>query len=1335
VSAIQTSSRNTTRTVYIVTFIAIILTLVAGGFSIVSSYNDHLSLAREQVTNTATVYHDNVHLVIGSADSMLTALENLLRLNPSSQDLHGFLEEANAIFPMVRTLLVFNNEGIVVGDSRPDEAALGVDAADRQYFIVHQQANASDTIFVDDAVQSRVDGAWSIPFSKGIYAASGEIQWVIVASIEPHYFSELESAPDSATGIMGYIVKDNGQILANIPYQADSINRPLDTYVDGLFADIAPAEHDALIHNWNNQQALIAHYAVEPYGITVVFQQPLATILLPFYRQSLIVIVFATIFLMGVLSIARRQISLTQNIVSEILARQETEADYRRMVETAAEGIWQIDHAMRITFANQRLAAMLGYRVDELVGKLKTDLLFAEDYQALHERLSQRQQGKTEQHEVRYRHKSGDEVWAIVSSSAVFDEHGKYAGAFAMVTDITTRKRAERELEASQRKLQAIFDSTRDGLLLADDQQRYVDANPTICNLLGYTREEMLQLSLKDIIPADQLNNLPKEWHEFVGDGYWNGLYMLRRKDGGTAIVDSLAVANILPGLHLSVLRDVTERLQMELELRESESRFRTLADNAPMFIWVTEPDKSVSYVNQTWLEFTGRTVDAELGFGWLHGIHPQDTERITESYPTVHDTWQPWRVEARFRSYDNTYRWLLIQWTPRFQPVGVFAGFIGTGIDITQRKQAEDALRQSETRFRMLADNTPMFIWLVEPDKSLSYVNKAWLAFTGQTWDEGIGQGWLQVLHPDDVEWMMQPFPHDAQQQYQPFETTARFRRHDGEYRSVLMHGLPRYDLDGSFTGYIGSSLDITPQLQFARELKVQVDAATADLRESEKRYRTLADVSNAYSYSYVILQDGSIEYEWVTEGFERISGYTVQDLMTPNRSLEVIFPEDYEAVALLRERLYAEPLQETIEYRMTCITGEVKYMIAYVMSEWDDAEGRIVRVTGTAQDISRLKRAEDALRTERNFLQSIMDTMPGGILVFNSKGQIVFANTQTANMLGIERDKIVDTVYDAPEWIVETLDGQPLATDNYPFVRIMASKQPLWGIELSFRDAIGQRRPIVVNGAPLLDEEGNVEQVIFVIEDISLRLKWQQEIQAAFEQEKQLNEIKNRFVTLISHELRTPLSIIMTSSQLLQRHAATLNTEQIIARTDKIQKQVMRLKRIMEDVSFINKTDSRGHELQLTPIDLPSFVQNIIDGVFMLEENPPQVRKQYSGTDKPLVSDETLLYQILVNLISNAVKYTLPDGTVSVDCRVTEQIIVLQVADTGIGIPDADQTELFQSFHRASNASNIPGTGLGLNIVRRAVDTLDGTVTFSSELDKGTTFTVTLPNLAKQD
>jgi PAS domain S-box-containing protein len=1334
VSPIQTSSRNTTRTVYSVTFIAIILTLVAVGFFIATSYNDQMSLAREQVTNTATVYHDNVHLVISSADSVLIALENILTLNPSPQELHRFLEASNAIFPMVRTLLVFNDEGIVVGDSRPDEAALGVDAADRQYFVDHQQTNTGATILVGDPVQSRLDGAWSIPFTKGIYTASGQLQWVIAASIEPRYFSELESASDSATGIMGYIVKDNGQILANIPYQADSINRPLDTYMDGLFATIAPAEHDGLIHNWNNQQAIIAHYAVEPYGITVVFQQPLSTVLLPFYRQSLVVVAFATIFLIGVLSIARRQIMLTQNIVTQIHARQETEADYRRMVETAGEGIWQIDREMRITFANQHLAMMLGYSVAELVGKLKTDLLFAEDYQALHERLSQRQQGKTEQQEIRYRHKNGHEVWTIVSSSAVFDEQGKYAGAFAMVTDITTRKRAERELEASQRKLQAIFDSTRDGLLLADDQQRYIDANPTMCNLLGYTREEMLQLTLKDITPADQLNNLPKEWHEFVGDGYWNGLYMLRRKDGGTIIVESLAVANILPGLHLSVSRDVSERLQMELELRESESRFRTLADNAPMFIWVTEPDKSVSYVNQTWLEFTGRTVDAELDSGWLDRIHPQDTQRITESYPTVHDTWQPWRVEARFRSYDNTYRWLLIQWTPRFQPVGVFAGFIGTGIDITQRKQAEDALRQSETRFRMLADNTPMFICQIEPDKSMSYVNKAWLAFTGQTWDEGIGHGWVQAVHPDDVKWLTKPFPPEPHQ-HQPFEATARFRRYDGEYRTILMLGLPRYDLDGSFAGYIGSSLDITPQLQFARELKVQVDAATADLRESEQRYRTLADVSNAYSYSYLVLQDGSIEYEWVTEGFERISGYTVQDLMTPQRSLEFIFPEDYEAVAFLRERLYAEPLQETIEYRMTCITGEVKYMIAYVMSEWDEAEGRIVRITGTAQDISRLKRAEDALRTERNFLQSIMDTMPGGILVFNSQGQIVFANTQTANMLGIERDKIVDTVYDAPEWIVETLDGQPLATENYPFVRIMASKQPLWGIELSFRDATGQRRPIVVNGAPLLDEEGNVEQVIFVIEDISLRLKWQQEIQEAFEQEKQLNEIKNRFVTLISHELRTPLSIIMTSSQLLERHAGTLNTEQIIARTDKIQKQVMRLKRIMEDVSFINKTDSRGHELQLTPIDLPSFVQNIIDGVLMLEENPPQIRKQYSGTDKPLVSDETLLYQILVNLISNAVKYTLPDGTVSVDCRITEQTIVLQVADTGIGIPDADQTELFQSFHRASNASNIPGTGLGLNIVRRAVDTLNGTVTFSSELDKGTTFTVTLPNLAKQD
>ncbi|MDQ7033535.1 MAG: PAS domain-containing sensor histidine kinase [Anaerolineae bacterium] len=403
-----------------------------------------------------------------------------------------------------------------------------------------------------------------------------------------------------------------------------------------------------------------------------------------------------------------------------------------------------------------------------------------------------------------------------------------------------------------------------------------------------------------------------------------------------------------------------------------------------------------------------------------------------------------------------------------------------------------------------------------------------------------------------------------------------------------------------------------------------------------------------------------------------------------------------------------------------------------APILDEASDVE----QVVFVFEDISQLKQAEEALRTERNFLQNVMDTMPSGIVVLNPQGDIItFANAHAEKILGIQRDAITQQINSVVDWTVTYLDGQVMPPEKQISSRIKISRKPILGVEQLITTAAGQEIPLRVNAVPYLDNEGHLQQILYSFEDISLQLRWQQQIEEALAQEKELHELKNRFVTLISHELRTPLSIIMTSTELIQRNFEKMTPLQIVRRTDKIQKQVMRLKRIMEDVSFINKTDRVGHQIQLTVIDLPTFCKNIVEGVLLVEENKPQIIKQYEGSVTDIVGDETLLYQIMVNLVSNAVKYTPEDRTVIVSCQVTNVAITFCVADDGIGIPEADQAKLFQSFHRASNVSNIQGTGLGLDIVRRAVNVLEGSVSFTSQEGEGTTFTVILPNLAQKD
>jgi PAS domain S-box-containing protein len=143
----------------------------------------------------------------------------------------------------------------------------------------------------------------------------------------------------------------------------------------------------------------------------------------------------------------------------------------------------------------------------------------------------------------------------------------------------------------------------------------------------------------------------------------------------------------------LGIATDVTDRKFLEDQLRESEERFRLMADTAPVLLWMSGPDNMCHYFNRPWLEFTGRSIEAELGEGWAEGVHPDDLARCLETYARAFDTREPFRREYRLRRYDETYRWVLDTGVPRKAPDGTFAGYIGSALDVTSLKLAEDTL------------------------------------------------------------------------------------------------------------------------------------------------------------------------------------------------------------------------------------------------------------------------------------------------------------------------------------------------------------------------------------------------------------------------------------------------------------------------------------------------------------------------------------------------------------------------------------------------------------------------------------------------------------------
>jgi predicted ATPase/signal transduction histidine kinase/tRNA A-37 threonylcarbamoyl transferase component Bud32 len=238
-------------------------------------------------------------------------------------------------------------------------------------------------------------------------------------------------------------------------------------------------------------------------------------------------------------------------------------------------------------------------------------------------------------------------------------------------------------------------------------------------------------------------------------------------------------------------------------------------------------------------------------------------------------------------------------------------------------------------------------------------------------------------------------------------------------------------------------------------------------------------------------------------------------------------------------------------------------------------------------------------------------------------------------------------------------------------------------------------------------------------------------EEMRKVLEKERELNELKSRFISMASHELRTPLTTILSSNELLKDYSHKWSEEKKRVHFERIHSAVRRMNNLMEDILTLGKAEARKIEFEPVPIDLIQFCRGLIEEIQLISDpNKYQISFTVQGESFAACMDEKLLRHILTNLLTNAVKYSPAGGTVRFHLILKIGEAIFQIQDQGIGIPVEDQKHLFESFHRANNVGGIPGTGLGLAIVKKSVDLHHGKITVDSEIGVGTTFTVTIPS-----
>lgn len=1042
------------------------------------------------------------------------------------------------------------------------------------------------------------------------------------------------------------------------------------------------------------------------------------------------------------LQLVENHIELFDNTVQLKRAAINQNKQFESFIENSKEILYELNHLGEILYLSDSWETATGYTIEESLGKITAEYLHPDDIESVGEFLSKLVPNEKCNESVTYRvkHKKGHYIWHS-SDVKLIERDGSlyYIGNCRDVTDFI---KSQEEITKQKEFYGKILDRLPIDLGVWDENHRYLFLNrEAIKNdelrnfIIGKDdfqyakhtgRDESFAKSRREKFLKALENKEIVEWEDEIIDLLGNQRFFTRKF---IPIYHSDGQFDMMTGYGI----EITQSKKINEEILKSRQLTTSVIQNAAVGIIVQGPQSEFLEYNKSACEMLGLTEDQMIGKSSFHPhwkvVHLDGSEFKAEEHPVPQVIKNLIPVKnvtmGVHRPLTNDLVWLLVDAIPVFNDKKELVYVICTFNDITARKKAEDALIESNERFKYASQATSDALWDWNIITNEIFVGESYNLLFGYQFDNNVipGEFCESLVHPVDKEDYENSIEKAFIENKQKWSHEYRYLKSDGSYAFVSDKAIIIRDENGNPVRMIGAMQDITQEKLLKHELQ-----------QSEERFK---GAFNNSSFGSALV---SLNGNWivVNNRMTEILGYT---------------KEEFKELSFV-EFTYKDDVEIDLAYKKQMDEGEISYFhfekrfihknqslvwVHLSVSTVKDSNGNVQYYVAQVVDISERKRMEEENRLlieennrnkaqqlieAKNWYRLLADNTIDLVCLHNLDSSFKYVSPSIKNLLGYTPEDLIG------KYPADLVHPEDLAKFKNQIGKIIKENKRI-SEQVRLLNSYGEYQWFETN-ATLVYENNVPVSYQSSTRDITQRKKAEKIIEDTLIQERQLNELRTNLVSTISHEFRTPMTTIRTSAELIAMYIENSNfnnTPQVEKRIETITKEIDRIVELMDAVLTISKDDADKTSFNPVICNLKEICLDVIETSFAHQKDNRIVEVFFESSISTIFADINLIKYTLFNLLSNAFKYSVGFGNVKLNLKEKDENIIVEVIDNGIGIPEEDQPKLFNTFFRASNSNGIQGTGLGLYIIKTFTEKNSGSVTLESQLGKGTKVTLEFP------